>query len=34
MSARYGTSLLAITLLVASAGHISAQDANAPLDVA
>ncbi len=34
MSARNTTSLLAIILLVASAAHISAQDANAPLDVA
>jgi hypothetical protein len=34
MSATNISSLLAITFLIASAAHISAQDANAPLDVA
>ena len=34
MSARSTTNLLASIFLIASAAHISAQDANAPLDVA
>ena len=34
MSARHTTSVLAIISLIASAAHISAQDRNAPLDVA
>ena len=34
MSTRYTTSLLAIIFVIASAAHISAQDANAPRDVA